>query len=69
VLRLPATVEPTCGLHRRSALRPRFPASRRLASSANLPAEEHIAYSEAIERVVSGKYKLDGRRYVPAVFS
>ena len=27
-------------------------------------AEEHQAYSEAIARVVSGKYRLEGRRYV-----
>jgi phosphoribosylglycinamide formyltransferase-1 len=27
-------------------------------------AEEHIAYTEAIARVVSGKYELRGRRYV-----
>ena len=27
-------------------------------------AEEHIAYSEAIARVLSGLYELDGRRYV-----
>jgi phosphoribosylglycinamide formyltransferase 1 len=28
-------------------------------------AEEHIAYSEAIARVASGRYQLEGRRYVP----
>ena len=28
-------------------------------------AEEHIAYSEAIARVISGEYRIDGRRYVP----
>lgn len=27
-------------------------------------AEEHIAYSEAIARVASGKYRIEGRRYV-----
>jgi phosphoribosylglycinamide formyltransferase 1 len=27
-------------------------------------AEEHIAYSEAIARVVSGEWEIDGRRYV-----
>jgi phosphoribosylglycinamide formyltransferase-1 len=26
--------------------------------------EEHIAYPEAVSRVVSGQYKIDGRRYV-----
>jgi phosphoribosylglycinamide formyltransferase 1 len=29
-------------------------------------AEEHIAYSEAIGRVVSGEYEVRGRRYVKA---
>lgn len=28
--------------------------------------QEHIAYSEAIERVVSGEYRIVGRRYVKA---
>ena len=28
-------------------------------------AEEHIAYSEAIARVASGRYQIQGRRYVP----
>lgn len=28
-------------------------------------AEEHIAYSEAIARVVGGQYEIQGRRYVP----
>ncbi len=28
-------------------------------------AEEHIAYAEAIARVLSGKYEIQGRRYVP----
>jgi phosphoribosylglycinamide formyltransferase-1 len=26
--------------------------------------EEHIAYSEAIARVLSGKYRIEGRRFV-----
>jgi phosphoribosylglycinamide formyltransferase-1 len=29
-------------------------------------AEEHIAYSEGIARVLSGKYCIEGRRYVPS---
>jgi phosphoribosylglycinamide formyltransferase-1 len=29
-------------------------------------AQEHVAYAEAIERVLSGKYRFAGRRYVPA---
>ena len=32
--------------------------------SARILAEEHLAYSEAITRVVSGDYELRGRRYV-----
>ncbi|MFT4114835.1 formyltransferase family protein, partial [Silvibacterium sp.] len=27
--------------------------------------QEHIAYSEAIGRVISEKYRIDGRRYLP----
>lgn len=33
--------------------------------AARILAEEHIAYSEAIARVASGRYQLQGRRYVP----
>jgi len=32
--------------------------------AARILAEEHIAYTEAISRVVSGKYEVRGRRYV-----
>jgi phosphoribosylglycinamide formyltransferase-1 len=32
--------------------------------SARILVEEHIAYPEAIERVVSGQYRIEGRRYV-----
>ncbi len=32
--------------------------------AARILAEEHIAYSEAIARVVSGEYEIRGRRYV-----
>jgi len=32
--------------------------------SARILAEEHIAYSEAIARVLSGEYVVEGRRYV-----
>ena len=35
------------------------------ALSARILAEEHIAYSEAIARVLSGEYVIEGRRYVP----
>jgi phosphoribosylglycinamide formyltransferase 1 len=34
--------------------------------AARILAEEHIAYTEAIARVVSGEYELRGRRYVRA---
>jgi phosphoribosylglycinamide formyltransferase 1 len=29
-------------------------------------AQEHVAYSEAIARVLSGKYRIAGRRYIPS---
>jgi phosphoribosylglycinamide formyltransferase-1 len=32
--------------------------------SARILEQEHIAYSEAIARVLSGKYKVEGRRYI-----
>jgi phosphoribosylglycinamide formyltransferase-1 len=32
--------------------------------SARILAEEHTAYPEAIRRVVSGEYRIEGRRYV-----
>jgi phosphoribosylglycinamide formyltransferase-1 len=34
--------------------------------AARILAEEHIAYSEALARVVSGEYEVRGRRYVKA---
>ena len=34
--------------------------------AARILAEEHIAYTEAIARVVSGEYEVRGRRYVKA---
>ncbi len=34
--------------------------------SARILAQEHIAYAEAIDRVLSGKYHFAGRRYVPS---
>ncbi|HEY0759531.1 MAG TPA: phosphoribosylglycinamide formyltransferase [Acidisarcina sp.] len=33
--------------------------------SASILAEEHIAYSDAIARVLSGNYEIVGRRYLP----
>jgi phosphoribosylglycinamide formyltransferase-1 len=35
------------------------------ALAGRILAEEHIAYTEAIARVLSGKYHIEGRRYVP----
>jgi len=32
--------------------------------AARILAEEHVAYTEAIARVVSGEYEVRGRRYV-----
>ncbi|HEY2002607.1 MAG TPA: phosphoribosylglycinamide formyltransferase [Acidobacteriaceae bacterium] len=34
------------------------------ALSARILAEEHIAYADAIARVLSGNYRIEGRRYV-----
>jgi phosphoribosylglycinamide formyltransferase-1 len=34
------------------------------ALSARILAEEHIAYTEAIKRVLSGDYAIEGRRFV-----
>lgn len=36
------------------------------ALSARILAEEHLAYTEAIVRVLSGEYEIQGRRYVRA---
>jgi phosphoribosylglycinamide formyltransferase-1 len=36
------------------------------ALAARILEQEHIAYSEAIARVLSGKYRIAGRRYLPA---
>jgi phosphoribosylglycinamide formyltransferase 1 len=33
--------------------------------AARILAQEHLAYTEAIARVLSGEYRVDGRRYVP----
>ena len=33
--------------------------------AARILAQEHVAYSEAIARVLSGKYRIAGRRYIP----
>jgi phosphoribosylglycinamide formyltransferase-1 len=34
--------------------------------AARILAQEHIAYAEAIDRVLSGKYRFAGRRFVPS---
>jgi len=34
------------------------------ALSARIIVQEHVAYAEAIDRVISGKYRFAGRRYV-----
>ena len=34
--------------------------------AARIIVQEHVAYAEAIERVISGKYRFVGRRYVTA---
>jgi phosphoribosylglycinamide formyltransferase 1 len=33
--------------------------------AARILSQEHVAYTEAIARVLSGEYRVDGRRYVP----
>jgi phosphoribosylglycinamide formyltransferase-1 len=33
--------------------------------AARILAQEHVAYTEAIARVLSGKYRIAGRRYIP----
>jgi phosphoribosylglycinamide formyltransferase 1 len=35
------------------------------ALAARILAQEHVAYTEAIARVLSGKYRIAGRRYLP----
>jgi phosphoribosylglycinamide formyltransferase 1 len=35
------------------------------ALAARILAQEHVAYTEAIARVLSGKYRITGRRYLP----
>jgi phosphoribosylglycinamide formyltransferase-1 len=43
---------------------PVFAEDDEAALSARILAEEHLAYTEAIGRVFSGKYRVQGRRYV-----
>jgi phosphoribosylglycinamide formyltransferase 1 len=45
---------------------PVLPEDDEPALAARILAQEHVAYSEAIARVLSGKYRIAGRRYIPA---
>jgi phosphoribosylglycinamide formyltransferase 1 len=44
---------------------PVFPQDEERALAARILEQEHIAYADAIGRVLSGKYQIIGRRYVP----
>jgi phosphoribosylglycinamide formyltransferase 1 len=44
---------------------PVLPTDNPHALAARILEEEHIAYSEAIARVLSGRYQIVGRRYLP----
>lgn len=44
---------------------PVFPRDDERALSARILEQEHIAYAEAIGRVLSGEYQVAGRRFVP----
>ncbi len=44
---------------------PVFPQDDERALSARILEQEHIAYAEAIGRVLSGEYQIAGRRFVP----
>jgi phosphoribosylglycinamide formyltransferase-1 len=44
---------------------PVFPEDDDRALSVRILEQEHIAYTEAINRVLSGKYQIAGRRFVP----
>lgn len=44
---------------------PVFPQDDESTLAARILAQEHVAYLEAIARVLSGKYCIAGRRYVP----
>jgi phosphoribosylglycinamide formyltransferase-1 len=45
---------------------PVLPQDDHTTLAARILAQEHIAYAEAIDRVLSGKYHVAGRRYVPS---
>ena len=44
---------------------PVLPEDDEPALAARILAQEHVAYTEAIARVLSGKYRIAGRRYIP----
>jgi phosphoribosylglycinamide formyltransferase-1 len=44
---------------------PVLPEDDEAALAARILAQEHLAYTEAIARVLSGKYRIAGRRYLP----
>ena len=44
---------------------PVLPEDDERALAARILAQEHVAYTEAIARVLSGKYRIAGRRYMP----
>ena len=44
---------------------PVLPEDDEPALAARILAQEHVAYTEAIARVLSGKYGIAGRRYIP----
>jgi phosphoribosylglycinamide formyltransferase-1 len=44
---------------------PVLPEDDERALAARILAQEHVAYTEAIARVLSGKYRIAGRRYLP----
>jgi phosphoribosylglycinamide formyltransferase-1 len=44
---------------------PVLPEDDERALAARILAQEHVAYTEAIARVLSGKYRITGRRYLP----
>jgi len=44
---------------------PVLPEDDERALAARILAQEHVAYAEAIARVLSGKYRIAGRRYLP----
>jgi phosphoribosylglycinamide formyltransferase-1 len=44
---------------------PVLPEDDELSLSLRILEQEHIAYTDAINRVISGKYQIAGRRFVP----